>query len=1043
MKFKKVEISAFRIFDDPQYATFDLTAKSGNAAGFVSLYAPNGFGKTSFFDAVEYGMTESVDRFYLRAEELEKLANLQSIDKFIRHSNSDRDTYVKIYTDNEQRQIINTPFYKHGKQKHDLNLDPKRRKEDPFQKVILSQEWISAFLTEINGEFRYKKFMDIPELAPINNYYTNLKHLLTSYWNRKNKLIENKAEFEKNIQSVSDGNLLETINNQIGILIEKFGDQSLTKLSLSTTQEEIKLIKDKIAGRIDSNNRENLLTELLSYVTVSKSGNESNIGIDTFFQLIENNKNATAKLLELRQLLGKFEAFEGLNTEIENNKRLQESYLGEKDQITKALSDFSEYERVEGILKDKNRKKEELEESFIKINEQLESLRRIEIEKRGQIEALLRKIGELNRQKTGLPSKRIDFLNLESQIATERKQLNDIKSEIDKNDKEYRNILPVIASLQKVIQEIPQSIYPQISEKDSAVLTPLIQRLKYNQQNLLAAKEQISALESTIAQHHTLNTTIAEFIQAGLSIVHQRQAKECPLCEQKYGSYEDLVKKITDNNALDESLKVLLAQKSTIDTSILKLSNDIKDNTYVLLNFYQKQLDGLIVKSQELSQLIDGSKIRMSALEGVLAKLEHGRLNYNIEFDGLSFEEFEKKLDENLRESQKLKDEITPQSDENKRLINTANDQFKSTNEQIDLIRKEIEVLLSNAKYLFIVDWFRQNFSEQEINKQLVAQKETSLAENISTLNTKRLDIEEKIASINTDLASFKKENLISEKNDLEKYRQDNDAKINAYRYFLKDKLDIVVAQMDLAALSVILEDKRLKYDEELSQVRISREEYKKLERYSENVWPFLQSENAKVELANAVTELEFLEQKVEPLLQSERNKAKEYLDSRIKNFFHEDLINALYKKIDPHPDFKFVQFKANFDADIPRLDVFVRNTKNEDSLIPNLYFSTAQINILSLSIFLATALNSKDYQCIFIDDPIQSMDSINVLSTIDLLRSLVVNEGKQIILSTHDENFHNLLKMKMPDNLFESRFLELESFGKVKQIDGVANNAF
>jgi exonuclease SbcC len=98
------------------------------------------------------------------------------------------------------------------------------------------------------------------------------------------------------------------------------------------------------------------------------------------------------------------------------------------------------------------------------------------------------------------------------------------------------------------------------------------------------------------------------------------------------------------------------------------------------------------------------------------------------------------------------------------------------------------------------------------------------------------------------------------------------------------------------------------------------------------------------------------------------------------------------------------------------------------------LYFSTAQINILSLSIFLATALNSKEYQCIFIDDPIQSMDSINVLSTIDLLRSLVVNEGKQIILSTHDVNFHNLLKMKMPDDLFESKFLELESFGKVKQ---------
>lgn len=1033
MKFKKVEISAFRIYDDPQYATFDLTAKSGNAAGFVSLYAPNGFGKTSFYDAVEYGMTGSVDRFYLRAEELEKLANLQSIDKFIRHSNSDRDTYVKIYTDSEQRQLIYTPFYKHGNQKYDLNLDPKRRKEDPFQKVILSQEWISAFLTESNGEYRYKKFMDIPELAPINNYYNNLKHLLTSYWNRKNKLIEDKAEFEKNIQSVSDGNLLETINNQIGLLIERFGDQSLAKLSLSTTQEEIKAIKDKIAGRIDSNNREILLIELLGHVTVAKSGNESNIGIDAFFQFIENNKIANAKLLELRELLNKFEAFEGLNAEIENNKLLQERYVDDKNQITKALSDFTEYERVEGLLKDKNNTKEELERSVIKINEQLEGLHRIEIEKRGQIEALLRKIEELGMQKAALPSKRLDFLNLESQIAIERKQLDTIKSDIDTNDKEYRDFLPVIESLQKVIQEIPQHIYPQVSEKDSAVLTPIIQRLKEHQQNLSTAKEQLSALESTIAQHQTLNSVIAEFIKAGLSIVHQRQTKECPLCEQKYASYGDLVKKITDNKALGESLKVLLAQKSTIDNSILKLSNDIKDDSSELISFYQRQLDGLTVRRLELSQLIGDLKVRMNTIEGTLAQLEQRRVNYSVELDGLAFDEFEKNLDESLKESQKLKNEITPLVDENKQLTNTANEQFKSANEQIDLIRKEIEVLLSNEKYVFIVELVRKEFSEQEIKKELLVQRATSLTGNISTLNAKRREIEEKIVSINTGLAAFKKENLLSDKNELEKSIQDNDTRTNAYRYFLKEKLDIVVAQMDLATLSATLEDKRLKYDEELKQVRISKEEYKKLERYSENVWPFLQSENAKVELANAIKELKFLEQKVEPLLQGERNKAKEYLESRIKNFFHEDLINALYKKIDPHPDFKFVEFKANFDADSPRLDVFVKNTKDESSLIPNLYFSTAQINILSLSIFLATALNSKEYQCIFIDDPIQSMDSINVLSTIDLLRSLVVNEGKQIILSTHDQNFHNLLKMKIPDNLFESRFLELESFGKVK----------
>ena len=93
---------------------------------------------------------------------------------------------------------------------------------------------------------------------------------------------------------------------------------------------------------------------------------------------------------------------------------------------------------------------------------------------------------------------------------------------------------------------------------------------------------------------------------------------------------------------------------------------------------------------------------------------------------------------------------------------------------------------------------------------------------------------------------------------------------------------------------------------------------------------------------------------------------------------------------------------------------------------------------VLSLCIFLAKALNAKDddgnsIDCIFVDDPIQSMDSINILSTIDLLRSIVVNHEKQIILSTHDENFHNLLKNKILSVLFKSKFMELETFGKVK----------
>jgi exonuclease SbcC len=119
-------------------------------------------------------------------------------------------------------------------------------------------------------------------------------------------------------------------------------------------------------------------------------------------------------------------------------------------------------------------------------------------------------------------------------------------------------------------------------------------------------------------------------------------------------------------------------------------------------------------------------------------------------------------------------------------------------------------------------------------------------------------------------------------------------------------------------------------------------------------------------------------------------------------------------------------------------LNVFVTGENGDNPLVPNLYFSTAQMNILSLSIFLAKALNAKDnanksVDRIFIDDPIQSMDSINILSTIDLFRSIVIKFKKQIILSTHDENFHNLLRKKIPANLFNAKYIELETFGTVK----------
>jgi exonuclease SbcC len=125
MKFKKVEIQAFRAYDTAQDGTFDFGLTNGENADFISIYAPNGFGKTSFYDAVEYGITKNINRFLRRGKEnlgtAKSERNLSSVAKqyILRNkfSNDQLESFIKIYTTNSTEPIetkINKPSKKGG-----------------------------------------------------------------------------------------------------------------------------------------------------------------------------------------------------------------------------------------------------------------------------------------------------------------------------------------------------------------------------------------------------------------------------------------------------------------------------------------------------------------------------------------------------------------------------------------------------------------------------------------------------------------------------------------------------------------------------------------------------------------------------------------------------------------------------------------------------------------------------------------------------------------------------------------------------------------
>jgi DNA repair exonuclease SbcCD ATPase subunit len=87
---------------------------------------------------------------------------------------------------------------------------------------------------------------------------------------------------------------------------------------------------------------------------------------------------------------------------------------------------------------------------------------------------------------------------------------------------------------------------------------------------------------------------------------------------------------------------------------------------------------------------------------------------------------------------------------------------------------------------------------------------------------------------------------------------------------------------------------------------------------------------------------------------------------------------------------------------------------QGEDAYEPVPILSSSQLNSLAVSLFLALnlALPSLKLGITILDDPLQSLDSINLLGLVDVLRRLRAH--RQTIVSTHEARLLGLLQRKL-----------------------------
>lgn len=145
-----------------------------------------------------------------------------------------------------------------------------------------------------------------------------------------------------------------------------------------------------------------------------------------------------------------------------------------------------------------------------------------------------------------------------------------------------------------------------------------------------------------------------------------------------------------------------------------------------------------------------------------------------------------------------------------------------------------------------------------------------------------------------------------------------------------------------------------------------------------------------------------------------------------------EPFVQRIYSRIDPHPSFRVVSFVTTLARGKGRLNAILQD-KHSDvaSDNPVAVLSSSQLNALAVSIFLGfnLVIPKLPIEAALLDDPLQSLDDINLLGVIDLLRR--VKDQRQLLVSTHDSRFGRLLarKLRPTDSASKTSIIEFSDW--------------
>lgn len=1001
VRLKGLEISNFRCYCGNY--KFDLDAD------LVILFGPNGFGKTSFFDAIDFVCTGGVARFDERFKRktyrlLNALKHLDSSrdDSFVKATTLIDDTkvplerrmsnrtqaYVKSISKNRTKTLMELTgisekppdlrignlvrlfraTHLFGQEYQSLTselIEHSRLPEDTVSRMLAFQDYVEAInkAKKVSGELKRQ----IREKESGITFLTN-------------SLKSKKAEMEQFVQLAKIVEKPETVSAIGKEIAEKIIREINIPIEIpkELNQEIVHEWRAMIAGQAGS------ITQNLRVIGKLEA---------EFPGFLMHKKKLKEKLLELiqkKKLLGESNKYysEKKKKLEESSKKFEKMFLeernfsGKKENLNWLLQSKVDYEQLKKQIAKEDKDYRNIQVKLLKLLPKVEKLK----------------------SESKIAEQTIGKITAEIKILENiPKELSDFEKSVDDWMKETSRQKELKIYLQRMEQEIV-SVKSELRIKKGGLNVAIITQNKLRRHigNLQQSQSELQTLLDNIERHilsdicpvcgarHKSREELIERLKFQRGIQPNQIQKALESFENVRVKSDKLKKQVNDleikvkqsEQKFEETQKVLLDIKRKIKTYkeraiSLDVPIDSEDLMVAIDSKRKKILEQKNVKQQELSK--EKSKVKKQREEfAIFVKHQEG-LEQNLRTTESRRNQLQSMIDKISRDALAHQVSLALEKEIIQRELSTTNSILEEFPKQIEMQQTENQNLQKEVGNLFE-------------NKSILESQIQELDKEI--LDSKRYieEVERLIKRLNLNLEVDMNQVLILKKGFMEKLSS-LDLLLNEITNF----------EITLDAMQVSTTVARIQQDTENIK-----KQHQDIEKRRDRLSAWLRY-------------FDVIRKELE-LLQNQA--LKEYTEK------YGPLSSTVQRRLRSIYGFGDIGLNPEKGGIAVRVE-----RKGEENIVPSDYFSKSQIQIVMLSFFLSATLTQtwSSFAPILLDDPVGHFDDLNAYSFVDLIRTLIMEPGRehQFIVSTCEDRLFRLMRQKFSKINRRVIFYVFESIGE------------